>query len=400
MLAEKIIFNILAFFLFSTMFFKMIKKNDANYVIILCLQALGIALGFIEIIFKLQFALIIKAILYFITIIIPIIIIYIERRGLNLSEILYITLAKLALMLHDSKKAKKYLINLVTKYKESYLGHKMLAQIYEKEGGMRKAIDEYVQVIDVNKKEYDSYYKISFLLHELGKKEESAVMLKNLLHKKPEYIEATVLLGDILCEQEKYKEAVNVYSDALKYYPNDYNIYYNMGMVYTMLNDFKNAKDCYEKAATINTLLYNADYNIALINLLYNDLEEAEKFFLKSIQEPEVEPGAYYHLAKICMLKSDKENAIKYINVAIELDAKMYEKADEEPIFIPIKSYINYPKEDEQETYHYNRSKKELKVQKHLEETSKLAGQLSHIDINIKKNRTNIPTRKDNEKEK
>lgn len=400
MLAEKIIFNILAFSFFIIMFFKMIKKNDANYVIVLCLQALGIAINFIEIIFKLQIGNIVRILIYVISIIIPIVIIYIEHKGLNLSEMLYIALAKLALVFKDSKKAKKFLINLVTKYKESYFGHKMLAQIYEKEGGMRKAIDEYVQVIDINKKEYDSYYKISFLLHELGKKEESATMLRNLLHKKPEYIEATQLLGDILCEQEKYKEAVNIYNDALKYHPNDYDIYYNMGMVYTLLNDFKNAKDCYEKAATINTLLYNADYNVALINLLYNDLDEAEKFFLKSIQEPEVEPGAYYHLAKICMLKGDKDNAIKYLNVAIELDAKIYEKADEEPIFIPIKSYIHYPKEEDREERKYKLTKKELKVQKHLEETSKLAGQLSNIDVEIKRNRKNRQVENEIEKEK
>ena len=400
MLAEKIIFNVLAFSFFIIMFFKMIKKNDANYVMILCLQALGIAINFIEIIFKLQIGMTLRVIMYVITIVLPIIIIYMEHRGLNLSELLYITLAKIALLFNNSKQAKKFLIDLVTKYKDSYLGHKMLAQIYEKEGGMRKAIDEYVQVIDINKKEYDSYYKISFLLHELGKKEESAMMLRNLLHKKPEYLEATQLLGDILCEQEKYKEAVNVYSDALKYHPNDFDIYYNMGMVYTLLNDFKNAKDCYEKAATINTLLYNADYNIAMINLLYNDLDEAEKFFLKSLQEPEVEPGAYYHLAKISMLKGDKENAIKYINVAIELDAKMYEKADEEPVFIPIKSFIHYPKEEDKEERKYNLTKKELKVQKHLEETGKLAGQLSNIDIDLKRKKDKRQIERENEKEK
>lgn len=54
MLAQKIIFNVLAFSLFIIMFFKMIKKNDTNYVIILCMQALGIAINFIEIIFLLD----------------------------------------------------------------------------------------------------------------------------------------------------------------------------------------------------------------------------------------------------------------------------------------------------------------------------------------------------------
>ena len=97
----------------------------------------------------------------------------------------------------------------------------MLAEVYEKEGGMRKAIDEYVIAVDLNKKDYDSYYKISYLLNELDKPDDAIVMLNNLLSKKPEYINATILLGDILSSQERYKEALNIYTNALKYSPNN-----------------------------------------------------------------------------------------------------------------------------------------------------------------------------------
>ena len=50
----------------------------------------------------------------------------------------------------------------------------MLAEIYEKEGGMRKAIDEYVQAIDLDKQDYDSYYKVAELLNGLDKKDEAS----------------------------------------------------------------------------------------------------------------------------------------------------------------------------------------------------------------------------------
>src|SRR5699024_5511866 len=129
-----------------------------------------------------------------------------------------------------------------------YKAHKLLAQIYEQEGGMRKAIDEYVQAIDANKQDYDSYYKVAELLNQLEKPDEASEMLFRLLSKKPEYEQATVLLGDILMKKEMYKEAVNVYQDALKYNPLSYDFNYSLGMAYTMLNDFQNAKICYEKA--------------------------------------------------------------------------------------------------------------------------------------------------------
>lgn len=387
MLIEKIIFNVLAFSLFIFMFFQMIKKNDTNYLFILCMQALGIAINFIEIIFVMDIGSFMKFLIYMLSIIIPTIILLLEYKKVNFSEIIYMTLAKIALLNRDNKDAKDFLIKLVTKYPQSYFGHKMLAEIYEKEGGMRKAIDEYVQVIDINKKDYNAYYKISYLLNDLGKNNEASKMLETLLKKKPDMMEATILLGDIYCENERYKEATNIYYDALKYNPTSYELYYNLGIAYTMLNDFKNAKICYEKASSINTLLYNGYYNLAQISLIYNDLDEAEKYFMQSVVSKDLEPKAYYNLAKIYMIKGDQENAIKFLNVAIDIDPKFYKKADEEPLFIPIKTYINFPEMEEAEEVSTQLTKKEQKAQKHLENTIRLVSKLSFNNIKIKKHR-------------
>ena len=93
MIVEKIIFSILALYLFILMFFKMIKKIDAAYIAILVVEAIGIALSFIEIIFALKFNIIVKAIIYLLSVIIPVIIIYLERKGKNFSEFIYLAIA-------------------------------------------------------------------------------------------------------------------------------------------------------------------------------------------------------------------------------------------------------------------------------------------------------------------
>ena len=85
---------------------------------------------------------------------------------------------------------------MIEKDNQVYDLHKKLAKIYEKEGGMRKAIDEYVQCIDLNKQDYDSYYKVATLLNDLDRKPEAIEMLNNLLSKKPEYYEASMILGE------------------------------------------------------------------------------------------------------------------------------------------------------------------------------------------------------------
>ena len=389
MIVEQIIFTFISFAIFVLMFFRMIKNNDTTYVVILVLEAIGISLNFLEVLFDIKLNIIFVIIKYILAILLPILIIILEKKGISLLEMLNIQKAKIAMNLGDNKKAKQALLKILDKNSNSYKAHLMLAQVYENEGGMRKAIDEYVQAIDLNKKDYDSYYKVAKLLNGLDKKEEASQMLYNLLNKKPEMTEASMLLGEILIENEMYKEAVNIYQDALRFDQVNYDLYYNLGIAYTMLNDFQNAKTCYEKAAMINSLLHNAKYSLAEIALLDKDLEEAEKRFLEILDDEELSADGYYELAKIYLIKGDKETAIKYINTAIDSNSKkIVEKVKKDPIFIPIMAKISIPFNLEEPNFENkeNRLKeKEIKVKEHLEEMSELTRNLSYNDIKLLK---------------
>lgn len=401
MILEQLIFTILAFGLFVYIFLKMIQKNDTNYIVILVIQAIGIALNFIAVLTKKEIGTFLTIIKYIFGMIIPLVVMYIEKRGIPLIQILNVARAKIYFKLGNNKKAKEQLINLVTKYPENYIGHKMLAEIYELEGGMRKAIDEYVQAIDINKKDYDSYYKIAELLNNLEKTDESAEMLFSLLNKKPDYYKATELLGDILLAKEMYKEAANVYQDALKYNPFNFELNYNLGIAYTMLNDFQNAKICYERAAEINSLAYNSKYSLAEIALIYKELEEAEKYFMEALEDEELSADSYYELSKISMIKGDKDNAIQFANIAIDINsAKVVPKIKKDPIFIPILARISIPFNiEENEKKETKLTVKEITAKEHLEEMFDITRNLSYNDIKMLKKSETRKTKKEIEQQ-
>lgn len=393
MIIEQLIFAVISFAIFVYMFFRMIRNNDTMYVIILVLEAVGIALNFIEVLFGVKLNMLFVLIKYLVSIIIPIFVIILEKNNSSLFENIKIQIAKLHLFFGNIKSAKQNLLNILDKKPNNYKAHKMLAQIYEKEGGMRKAIDEYVQAIEINKKDYNSYYKVAELLNNLDKKDEAKEMLYNLLEKKPDNCKASELLGDILIEKEMYKEAVNVYQEALKFNPVSYELNYNLGMAYTMLNDFQNAKICYEKAAEINSLLYNAKYSLAEIALIYKDLEEAEKRFMEAIEEEELSSDGYYELAKINLIKGEKQIAIQYINTAIDINSKrIVPRVKKDPIFIPIMAKISIPfnlEDPLEENAKKKLTEKEIKAKSHLEEMSEITRNLSYNDINLLKGTKN-----------
>ena len=402
MIIEKIIFGLLAFSLFVIIFIKMIKKNDTTYLDLLIIEFTGIAIYFIELICKIQVFWAIKLILYVFCVIIPIAIVVVEKKkNILFSEVLNISIAKFYLTKNNSDKAKKYILKVVDKYPKSYYGHKMLAEIYEKDEKYTEAIDEYSRATEINNQDYNSYYKMAFLFKKENNNQASIDILNDLLKKKPEFLEASLLLGDVLYFEEKFKEANQVYLDALKYNPDNYDIYYNLGMCYTMLNDFKKAKEYYGIAAEINSIAYNAKFNLAQIAMIYGELNEAEIFFMECLQNEELETGAYYYLAQINMLRGDKEKAINYLNVAIEVNSNAYNLACKEELFNPIIKYVRIPQvADEPKKPIINKlTKKEKLTQRHLKETYELVTRLNNYNINKSKENKNIEKIKEHERD-
>lgn len=390
-LLEKILFNLIAFSIFIIIFFKIIKKNDTNYVGILVLQALGVAISFIEIKIGIDANTFFKTLRYVCSIVIPVLVILMELRGINFSEVVSSIFAKILMMIGDYKAAKTVLIKMVTKYPESYMGHKLLAKIYEKEGGMRKAIDEYVKLVDIKRNDYKSYFKIADLLNDLGQKNEAIQMLENLMKKKPDSYECSILLGELLCEQARFKEAEKVYQEALKYRPTDFDLYYNLGIVYTMLSEFQMAKEMYEKAAEINHRAYGANYNLGQIALIQGDLDIAKKYFEHSLYG-ELESKAYYQLAKIYVLKGEKDMAINFLNKAIEIEPELLEMANKEKVFEEIKEHItvsvkmeneHQEEKNENETVKYT-LKLENQAREYLESTNLLVRDMNENTAKLK----------------
>ena len=380
---EKIIVTLVSFLLFIyVFFFKMIKKNDTNYLIILGIEATGILINFIQIIFGVLKTGFFNGIVYIFSIIIPIMVFLLEYKNINVSEMIYVYASKICLLFGNAKKAKELLINLTTKYPDSYFAHKMLAEIYEQEGGMRKSIEEYVKVLDIKRNDYKSYYRISILLRDLGRNKEAIQMLDNLLKVKPEHCLASEMLTELLIEAEEYKKAIKVINKALKIHEDKEELIYNLGIAYAKTNEFSLAKKCFEKVVSLNNQHYNAYYRLGQIALLYRDFDMAETYFSNSTYN-EKEAKSYYELTKIYMMKNQKDKAALAVQKAIDADSNFYEIAKEEPILFPIKQFIKKPKQIV-ETKKQEETKKERMIEEYLNDTYNLTKILNKQEENKK----------------
>ncbi|MBQ3408426.1 MAG: tetratricopeptide repeat protein [Clostridia bacterium] len=372
---EKVMFFGIAFAMFAALLSKFVRKKDSLYLYLLTINIVGIIIRFAMYSNGVNTSMVLLGITYLISIIIPLIIVFLELKKIFLPEIFSVTKAKIYLKLEQNEKARKILIKFIGKHPNSYYSHKLLAEIYEQEGKIEEAIDEYVLAVDNNKKDYDSYYEIAFLLNQIEKQDEAKRMLQELIDKKPDYYKASDLLGLILYDQEEFREAANVYLQALNYNPNVYELYYGLGMVYTRLNDFQTAKEYYEKAAQINSQLFHAKMSIAQIMLLQGDIEAAEETFLDCMIDKYSEPDAYFYLSIIYMLKGDVDRAVGYANIAIEIDKRMYKRVSRQEIFNPVMNQIRSGKSRIRKN---DLTKQEFRTRKHLEDTFALVNKMTN----------------------
>ena len=82
----------------------MVRKNDTTYVAILLIEALGIAIDFITLISNHKTNIVLKLIIYLMAIILPLIIVVLEKRNIEIMANLKLLLVDTYILLGNNKR--------------------------------------------------------------------------------------------------------------------------------------------------------------------------------------------------------------------------------------------------------------------------------------------------------
>ena len=124
-----------------------------------------------------------QAYVFIFGIIIPIIYYIIRKYDIKLKETSFLFIADFYYFMKNFEKAQYYYKKVISDYKYSYRAYKKLGYAFLKLGELRQAFDAFASAVDIKKDDYKSYFNISVLLRDLGRKDESIQMLKILTKK-------------------------------------------------------------------------------------------------------------------------------------------------------------------------------------------------------------------------
>ena len=337
---ELIIFGIISLILFTYIAKRSLEIRSYVSNIILILNIVGIIIMPLIYVKTNKIDMVSRIISLILGIILPIVIIIIEYlTKVSYDEKIILYIAEFYEFTKNRKKAKDIIVKYLEKYDDSYLLHKKLATIYEKEGGTRKAIDEYVEAVSIKGTDYESYFRVIELLEYLDKKDEAITLIERLLKVYKRYPKAYIMYANLILEKGNLKEVAKIYEEGLSYNKESKEIMYNLASIYVRLNEYSLAKKNLESIFKLDKKSHIVCLNLAQIAMIEREYSEAKMYLDIDKKEKEIEDIVYYEIAKINVLERKEEEAISNLNKALEINSNIIVKINATEIFKEIRHH-------------------------------------------------------------
>ena len=145
--------------------------------------------------------------------------------------------------------------------------------------------------------------------------------LQNILQQDTSNFQARRELSVLLAKNGFNEEAMSNLKYLVKYFPEDAELQYNIGILYEKLKDFENAKVAYETAIKISPQ-NDFYYNLGEVLVELKEWDSAIENFRKVLQTDSNDGNCYFNIGFCLLNKGEKNFAIDNFQKAISLNPR------------------------------------------------------------------------------
>ena len=145
--------------------------------------------------------------------------------------------------------------------------------------------------------------------------------LQGILKSDPSNFQTRRELSILLVNNGFNEEAERNLEYLLKYFPDDAEILYNLGIVYEKLKKFEQARDCYQKAVKISPQ-EDFYYNLGDVLVELKDWDKAIDAFQKVLETDPNDGNCYFNLGVCYFHKDEKNLALDNFQKAVNINPK------------------------------------------------------------------------------
>lgn len=205
----------------------------------------------------------------------------------------------LASIKETEKKVKSLFSNLTESSKSITEDEKEKLKV--KSDSLKESKDKDFTLIELEELFLSAYYEKNY--------EEAIEYSKKIIENTPSS-DAYYNMGIIYSKIRQYRKAINLYKIALEKNPNKDAAFNNMGVSYAMINQYEKSMESYKKAIEINSKNYDAHNNMGNLYGKLEEYEKAIKSYKKVIEINPIEESAYTNLFEMQIISNlpfDKE---------------------------------------------------------------------------------------------
>jgi len=191
----------------------------------------------------------------------------------------YVNLALMQAKMGQFEEAIRILQQGVKKIPESETLLTRLGHTYMVTGRLKKALEAMQAVLEVNPRSFDALLASGWILNFIGQKEEARGYFEKAMIVEPENKFLRKNYATNLATSGKIQEAIAVFKILISDYPEDYEIWQDLGIAYGYVGKFSDSIDSLKKAVSLHPTPL-AYYNLAVAFKKVGNIQEAV-YYLK-----------------------------------------------------------------------------------------------------------------------
>ena len=198
-----------------------------------------------------------------------------------------------------------------------------------------KFLDANVKLDSLISKDKNSYFLNNLkgvILLNLRDLDNAEAFLKKSINLNKNFIEAYSNLGIVFFLKKNFSESIKNFENCVaKSLGEKLDFYYlNIANCYRELNNFDNSLKFYSLALEKNNNNFEIFFNLGILYLsLTNKFDKAIKFFKKTIDIKKDHYLSYFFIGRCCNLKKDFSDAILFLKKSIEINQNNYKSYEE-----------------------------------------------------------------------
>lgn len=241
-------------------------------------------------------------------------------QGLNTKEAFFELASAYEELQNYSRAAVYYEKYVQSEPEHPWNGWFKLAQTYQKNNDVQKAIEAYRQALKLRPEDINSNYNLALLLAASQQYAEAEQAYKKLIELNPRdsvfYYNHIIQMYD---QAGLYENALEAVKKIIELNPKSEVAVYNLGIMYFKLNRLEEAAKTLNDCLALKNDYTSAWYNLGLVYSKMNRHQEATEAFKKYTELAPDDPTGWLNCGLEYMLLKRFEQALPYLETAVKL---------------------------------------------------------------------------------